>query len=517
MTVRLPRSLDDVRGLRAASWVRESTTDQYAANGPESQRRKIAGAIERYGLVDAGIEYEVAVSGSIAWRSPAMRQLVDDARAGRFDVLVVGYSDRWQRNLRRTLEVLEDELHPAGVAVLFADVRILSSDRSDWDELVAESAAAERYIRKLADRITDGYAEKFRHHGDQAGNPTLGFRRRPDPPRVLEIDPATIDQAVAIFERYALGNVSTADLGRERGLGEEQVRKLLRNPLYNGWARRHRGQEEERMPAPWRADPPVSDELWERVQDVRRSNTRGGGPRRVDRADPLLGLLWCVCGRRVRADGMMGSGAGQRRARMHPEPCDEWGDQARYAAETWEVPIGLQVAGVRLDDRTIAAVRAAMSRPEPIPMAAAPARFRKRMRELADDHLERRIDDATYLERLAELRALEADAKATPAPRVDVDAAIAYVRDLRALWAKATPDERAELIRAIYARVEVAGPRFVSIQLTPEATAHGLALALPERVSWLVERPRQEPGRRYQTARIPIAGRRDWLRAARSA
>jgi hypothetical protein len=96
-----------------------------ATTGPTASAED-RGAIERYGLVDTGIAYEVAVSGSIAWRAPAMRQVVDDARAGRFEVLVVGYSDRWQRNLRRTLEVLEDELHPAGVAVLFADVRILS-------------------------------------------------------------------------------------------------------------------------------------------------------------------------------------------------------------------------------------------------------------------------------------------------------------------------------------------------------------------------------------------------------
>jgi DNA invertase Pin-like site-specific DNA recombinase len=511
---RLPRSLDDVRGLRAARWIRESTTEQYGNNGPDSQRRKIEAAIERNGLLDTGIAYEVAVSGSIAWRSPAMRQLVDDARAGRFDVLVVGYSDRWQRNLRRTLEVLEDELHPAGVAVLFADVRILSSDRSDWDELVAESAAAERYIRKLADRIVDGYAEKFARHADQAGNPGLGFRRRPDPPRLLEVDPATIDRAVDVFRRYALGNVSTADLAVQVGLGEEQVRKMLRNRLYNGWAVRHRGAEVR--PTSWRNDPPVDDGLWERVQAVRAANTRGGGPRHVDEADPLLGLLWCVCGRRVRADGTMGEGARQRRARMHPQPCAEWGAQARYAAETWEAPIAAQVAGLRLEERTIAAVRRVLAAPAPIPMATSGARFRREMRELAEAHLAERVSDAAYLAQLGELRAQEAAAASEARPAVDPDAAIAWLRDLGALWARATPAEQAELVRSIYARVEVAGPRFVAVTLTPEAEAHGLAIALPESVR-LRERPRQEPGLAYQPIRIPIVGRRAWIRAARSA
>ena len=61
------------------------------------------------------------------------------------------------------------------------------------------------------------------------------------------------------------------------------------NPLYNGWIRRHRRSDREsRKPAPWRANPPVSDELWARVEDVRRAKTRGGGAKRHDRVD-LLG------------------------------------------------------------------------------------------------------------------------------------------------------------------------------------------------------------------------------------
>jgi hypothetical protein len=38
------------------------------------------------------------------------------AKAGAFDVLLTGYFDRWQRNSRRTLELVEDHLDPSGVA-----------------------------------------------------------------------------------------------------------------------------------------------------------------------------------------------------------------------------------------------------------------------------------------------------------------------------------------------------------------------------------------------------------------
>ena len=50
-----------------------------------------------------------------------MAAVLEAARDGTFDVLVVAYVDRWQRNLRQTLNVLEDALHPAGVVVWFGD------------------------------------------------------------------------------------------------------------------------------------------------------------------------------------------------------------------------------------------------------------------------------------------------------------------------------------------------------------------------------------------------------------
>ena len=77
-------------------------------------------------------------------------------------------------------------------------------------------------------------------------------------------------------ERYALGNVSATQLEAETGLAATRIRMILMNPLYNGWIRRHRGKDETRRTAPWRATPPVSDELWARVEEVRRQDPRWG-------------------------------------------------------------------------------------------------------------------------------------------------------------------------------------------------------------------------------------------------
>ena len=98
---------------------------------------------------------------------------------------------------------------------------------------------------------------------------------------------------------------------------------------------------ETRRPAPWRARPPVSDELWARVEEIRRGKTRGGGPKRHDRVDLLGGLLECVCGCRIRNDGTFGDG---RHGKLHANPCEAWGRKARLADAIWEGPVLAQVS-----------------------------------------------------------------------------------------------------------------------------------------------------------------------------
>lgn len=517
MTRRLPRSLDELRGLRAARWIRESTPGQFDRYGPESQRERQDEFIERWGLVDSGLAFTVSHSGRTVWRSPTMSAMLEAAGIG-FDVLLVGYFDRWQRNTRRTLELVEDRLHPAGAAWVMCDRRLLSSDPRDWREMRRLSSEAEEYSEKLAERIADGYGAKFRRLADQAGNAPLGFRRSATPPHVLEIDPATIGRAVDVFRRYAEGFLSGRELAAATGIEYERIVKILRNPLYNGWVRRHRGADEERMPAPWRHDPPVSDELWRRCADLRAGRTRGGGgpsPRRE--TDLLRGLLHCgSCGRRLRSNGLMGEGRSQRRQVLHPDPCEAWGRPASVPMDAWQPKVEAQLAGLRTDDTTLGRIRAVLEAPTVVPIDTTKARLERQMRALAADHLAQRITDAVYLERLAALRA-EADRATTPKrSTITAAAAIDAVRQMAALWADATPEERAQVAHSVYARVDVLGRDIVGAELTPAAYELGLDQALPEvfRLNW---RPRQERGPQEQTARIRIYGRSARLRASRSA
>ena len=69
------------------------------------------------------------------------------------------------------------------------------------------------------------------------------------------------------------------------------------------------------------------------------------------------------------------------------------------------------------------------------------------------------------------------------APGLTGHRAVEWLRALsESLQTADVPKEKADLMHAIYERITVAGPEIVGVRLTVAAYAHGLALALPEKV-----------------------------------
>jgi len=124
--MRLPRKPEDLRGLRAAHWGRESTGRQADRFGPSAQRAQRDEAITRYGMIDTGIIWMVAHSGRTIGSTSQFAEMLDGA--GRdYDALVVGYVSRIARNLHTAVN-LREQLHASGAVLLCADERLLSSD-----------------------------------------------------------------------------------------------------------------------------------------------------------------------------------------------------------------------------------------------------------------------------------------------------------------------------------------------------------------------------------------------------
>lgn len=515
MTIRLPSSVAELRGLRARRYVRVSTDDQGTKYGPERQHRDTLEAIERLGLLEVG---EAFVDEQSAWSKsatrPAMQSVVRAALAGELDVLVVAYFSRWSRDAeigRRT----QRELHAAGVVLYFVDEEFLSSDPDQLERFITEMAAAEVYSIKLSRTVTKTFRTKFERYGDQAGSAPLGFLRTPQPEARLAIDPDVMPRVVAVFERYAVGDVSYRELAVLVGMSEPAIRAILTNPIYNGWAvRGRRRPDQRREPAPWRSAPPVSDELWARAADARSSRAKAAGRQRAHHVHLLAKRMWCPCGRGVKGDTSRQKNGDIVRRYVH-ENCDRW---ARENVTAWKLdgPIEAQVAGLRLNAATLVRIRALATRPAPPDTELRRAQLERELRAKAADHAARRLTTEAYLAEHTRITAAidELAGETGSAPLDDADQVVARLRAIAETWRLADAEARKTVIDRIYRRITVEDGRILEVDLTEEAKRLGMVLALPETVA--MARP---AGARVgiATVRVPIVGRADWLRAARSA
>ncbi len=479
----LPTHRGDLAGLRVRRYVRVSSEEQGRKYGPDGQHERIDEAIAELGLKEVGPPF---VDEHSAWarsdERPELARILAEAAAGSFDVLVVAYFSRWSRDTEVALR-MRRQLHDAGVVLWFGDEGFLSSDRDAHERFLDEAVGAEKFSHRLSRTISRTLAAKYERYGDQAGSPGLGFRRTPQPEARLAIDPATMPRVVAMFERYATGDVSYRDLEREFGIAEGGVRAILSNPLYNGWAVRHRRRPDEvRIAAPWRSAPPVPDELWSRVVEVRRMRTLNAGRSRARRTYLLAKRLWCACGHAIAADTAQQRNGSQLRRYRH-EDCP-LGGKVTWKAEHYEEPIAAQVAAIRLDESALERIRRIAGRPAPVTTDLRRAQLERELRAKATDHAARRITTEAYLAEHARITGEIDGLVAVPvaAPIDDADEVIARLRELRTTWARATDEARAALVARIYRRITVAGGDFASVELTEEAKRLGLALVMPETV-----------------------------------
>ncbi|HVA84711.1 MAG TPA: recombinase family protein [Candidatus Saccharimonadales bacterium] len=480
MSRSLPASLDAVSGLRAARWFRESTTGQFDNFGPDAQRDQQDRAMTRYGLVDSGLEWSVAASGwKDAWRTPPWQAMLAAARSGAFDVLVVGYASRFLRNLKQTLIAVEDHLQPAGVVVLFADERLLSSDPDHWSQFVREAQESEAFSRKQSKRVHEGYEQKRRRLGIPGGNRAPYGVVREGHPSTLRLDEP---KAAVVREAYQLAAAGCTDweVAAKTGLAKTHIAEILTNPVYMG---------QLRTGEPAGVAPIVEPALYCRVQTAReRRRTRTPG--RVVQRDYALRLRCAGCGKYLYGD------VGRYR---HPAPtCEAFvsakpsrprtrghRDDARikghsYPQAWYEDAVGAILERIgRVDDATISEVVRLHSAFRPRADELTLARIHRAKEEAARTFARTRDLPAFQ----ATLTRLDAEERIASEPvevqRLTATEIVDYTRSLPRLWADAGPHGRQALIGAIFARLDVLGFQRLEYELAPDAIDLGLDAALP--------------------------------------
>jgi len=154
---------------RVAHYLRVSTIDQH----PETQvldLRQLA-AQRGYAII---AEYTDKISGTKA-RRPGLDQLMDDARHGKFDVVMVWAFDRLARSVTHLLQIL-DELNRLNVEFISFRENIDSGGPLGRAIVVIIGAIAELERSLIVERVRSGM-RRAKLEGQRIGRPPLNVDR----------------------------------------------------------------------------------------------------------------------------------------------------------------------------------------------------------------------------------------------------------------------------------------------------------------------------------------------------
>ena len=449
---------EDLTGRTWAGYVRESTRGQADRYGPDIQRAEQRRYAERYGLAPTGREYVDLVSGKDTLRRSDFVRMVADAEAGLFEVLLCYDTSRFARNVGQAYEY-RDRLARAGVVIVFCSDGLISGNVDTFEVEGLKTVSDAAYVRRLSRNVARGYEHKWRLFNDPGGRPPLGFARLGDRKLLAPVEGPDLDRVRRAFDLYAAGTWSDTTLADELGLTEAGLAEILTNPLYTGRAVRHKGRpDEEERPGSFEA--PVDPALFDRVQAMReeRRTRHPAGPI-TRRVYPLVRLMHCVtCGSGYHGD----SNGGTRRVRHSRRPA--CGASATYRADRFELQVAELLDSVRLTERDVAQVLAAMRAVAPAATEPSPQEAASQRQELQDALAAHRITLPAFTRAW---RALERSkpVPVSPPDEIGLRRARRLLGSFGTLWRDpAVPDRlREEALTEIFARVDVDGSRVVAV------------------------------------------------------
>ena len=255
--------------MRVAGYIRVSTAEQ-ALHGYslEAQTRLIESFCEQHGHKLVGIYADDGKSASkqLQRRTELLRML-DDAEAGKVDLIAFKDLTRWSRNPSQFYAV-QDRLDRAKVSWIAIEQPSLETVTAQGRLLVGITiSVAAHESAQTADRVKFINASRVKDGGAICGKYylPLGYTvAEKDGKKVVVIDEEQREMVSAIFDTYEssqkINHVIKMTLDRfGYRSNQSSVRAMLKNPIYKG---EYHGVENY-------CEPYLTPERWEKIQRIR--------------------------------------------------------------------------------------------------------------------------------------------------------------------------------------------------------------------------------------------------------
>lgn len=235
------RSIFDTE-LAVAYYARVSTDKDEQINSLGNQKRYFEDYIAanphwRFagGYVDEGI------SGTSVEGREQFLKMIEDAKRGRFDLIVTKEISRFARNTLDSLRYTR-ELLRCGVGVYFQNDNINTFDKDAELRLTIMSSIAQDEVRKLSERTRFGFKRAQENSVLLGQNNLFGYNKVDGRLEIVEPEAAVVRE---VFERYAAGELGLRAIANDlerRGIRGRHGKPLtystlygmIRNPKYKG-------------------------------------------------------------------------------------------------------------------------------------------------------------------------------------------------------------------------------------------------------------------------------------------
>lgn len=284
--------------IRVASYCRVSTDKDDQANSFEAQQRYFKEYIDRRPDWELYAVYaDEGITGTSTKKRAQFNQMINDARLGKFQLIITKEVSRFSRNILDTISYTR-ELRALGVGVLFMNDGISTLEPDAELRLSIMGSIAQEESRKTSSRVKWGQTRQM-ERGVVFGRSLLGYDVKGGR---MTVNPEGAETVKLIFHKYGVEKKGTSVIARElREAGiltyrgntkwtNSHIVKILKNEKYVGdlvqkktftpdyltHAKKYNHGEEELIALTDHHEPIIDRELWEMVQsELKKRNLHG--------------------------------------------------------------------------------------------------------------------------------------------------------------------------------------------------------------------------------------------------
>ena len=244
-TVLLPNA-KPVFEKRVAAYARVSTASDEQMGSVEAQKDYFQKLItERPGWVLVDVYADEGISGTSLTRREAFNRMIDDALAGKIDMIITKSLSRFARNTVDTLNTIR-KLKVAGIGVYFEKEDIDTLDAKGEFLITLMSSLAEEESRSISENVKWGVRKRFAD-----GKYSLPYKQFLGYNKGIEGNPVLVESEARIirliYRLFLLGDLPTviarklsnAGIPTPTGLPvwqHQTIESILRNEKYYGAA-----------------------------------------------------------------------------------------------------------------------------------------------------------------------------------------------------------------------------------------------------------------------------------------